>query len=134
MSGLTEPTATSTVRLSRLNRVGLVLAGLLASLDVGSLLFPPEAGQTGPPRSIWILDAVLGVVTLVAIVWAWRARVPRAAQRIVVAARTASAITALPALFVDVPTALKLLVGVFVLLTVVTVVLVLIPSRPRSRT
>lgn len=134
MSGSHHTMATSPVRLSRLNRAGLVLAGLLASLDVGSLLIPPEAGQPGPPRSVWILDAVLGVVTLVAIVWAWRARVPRGAQRVVVAARTASAITALPALFVDVPTALKVLVGVFVLLTVASVVMVLTPSRLRSLT
>ena len=70
----------------------------------------------------------MGVITVVAVVIGWRAA-RRSALRVAAGARILSAITALPAFFVDVPAALKLLVSVFVVVTVVAVVLMLAPAR-----
>ena len=52
------------------------------------------------------------MITVVAVVIGWRAA-RRSALRVAAGARILSAITALPAFFVDVSAALKLLVSVF---------------------
>lgn len=114
--------------LTTLNKVGLALAALMGVSDVASLLTPTPDGEVGPPIGILALDSVLGVVTLVAVGWAFRTR-NRGAVRVVAAARIVSAITALPAFFVDIPEAIRLLAGFDVLLTVVVVVMVLTPAR-----
>jgi hypothetical protein len=127
-------TSTVTTRIARLttrNKVGLVLAVLLALGDVASLLQPPTAdGETGPPFSILLVDGLLGVLTIVGVVIAWRSA-SRGAIRVVAGSRIISAITAMPAFFVDVPAGIKLLVGVIVLVTLATVVLIMTPARDR---
>jgi peptidoglycan/LPS O-acetylase OafA/YrhL len=83
----------------------------------------------GPPYSILLLGAVLGLATLAGAAAAWRTG-RRGALRLVAGTRVLSAIAALPAFFVDeVPAVLKLLAAVAVVLTVVCVVLVLAPAR-----
>jgi hypothetical protein len=119
----TPPTSFTTV-----NKVGLVLAALLGVGDIVSLLSPTPEGETGPPYGILVLSSVLGLVTVVAVVWAFR-KLSRGAVRIVAATRIVSAITSLPAFFVDIPDALRLVTGVFVVLTVVVVVMILTPAR-----
>jgi hypothetical protein len=119
-------------QLSRLNKAGLVLAGVLGIVDVGSLAFPTPDGQVGPPYWILVLDSVLGVITLVGVAWALL-RQHRGAVRIVAAARVVSLITALPAFFVGPPAGLLLLVGAFAVITVVVVAMILTPPR-RSMT
>lgn len=114
--------------LSTVNKVGLGLAALLGVLDIASAFSPTPDGEVGPPIGILLLGGVLGVVTLVAVVWAFRS-CSRGAIRIVAAARIVSAITALPAFFVDIPDALRLTAGVGVILTVVVVVMILTPAR-----
>jgi hypothetical protein len=117
--------------LSRLNRIGLVLAGLLGLTDVLSIPTTPApgAGEEGPPVEVLIAATVLGVITLVAVVWAWRTG-SRVAARIVAGSRILSAVTALPAFFVEgVPPLLVGLAAAGVLVTIITVGLVL--SRPR---
>ena len=114
--------------LSRLNKVGLVLAGLLGVMDVGSLAFPTPDGQVGPPYWILVLDGILGVITVVGVVWAVL-RQHRGAIRVVAAARIVSLITALPAFFVDPPAGLLLLVGAYAVVTVVVVAMMLTPPR-----
>jgi hypothetical protein len=109
-------------------RAGLVLAALLAVLDVVSAFFPTPEGDVGPPLWIVVLGGLLGIATLGAVVLAWRTG-RRSALWTVVGTRVLSAITALPAFFVDVPAVLKVVVAVFVVLTVVCVVLVLSPAR-----
>jgi hypothetical protein len=109
-------------------RVGLVIAALLALGDVVSAFFPTPEGEIGPPLPIVLLGGLLGIGTLAAVVVAWRAG-RRGALRIVAGTRVLSAITALPAFFVDVPAWVKLVVAVGVVLTVVCVVLVLSPTR-----
>ena len=109
-------------------RTGLVIAALLGVADVVSAFFPTPDGQVGPPLAIVVLGGVIGLATLAAVAVAWR-RGRRGALRIVAGTRVLSAITALPAFFVDIPAWLKLLTAVFVVLTVVCVVLVLTPAR-----
>jgi hypothetical protein len=109
-------------------RVGLVLAALLAVGDVVSAFFPTPDGVVGPPLMIVVLGGLLGIATLAAVVVAWRSG-RRGALWIVAGTRVLSALAALPAFFVDVPTLVKLLVAVFVVLTIVSVALVLAPAR-----
>ena len=115
------------------NKVGLVLAGLLGAADISSFFTSPTApGEIGPPAGILVLDGVLGVITLVAVVAAFRTR-RRGWVRLAAGARICSMITALPAFFVGVPDWLVAMVSAFVVITVVTVVLMLLPTRRPSR-
>ncbi|MGI8899954.1 MAG: hypothetical protein ACR2HA_03335 [Nocardioides sp.] len=129
---MTVPTSFTTAPpnagLSRLNKVGLVLAAVLGLSDIVGSFSPTPEGEVGPPQAILVLGGLLGVVTVVGVVWAFRSA-SRTAVRIVAAARIISAITALPAFFVDVPAWLKLVVGLLMLVTVACVVMILTPAR-----
>jgi hypothetical protein len=114
--------------LSKINKAGLVLALLLGLADIAAPLQPTPDGEVGPPFAILLLGSVLGLITVVAVVVAWRTT-RRGAIRIAAGARIISVLTALPAFFVDVPASVKVLVGVFVLLTVATVTMMLTPTR-----
>lgn len=125
-------TTSTTAALSRANRIGLVLAGLLGLFDLVSLLTTPAPGpgEEGPPVEVLVACTVLGAITLVGVVWAWRTG-SRVAARVVAGSRILSAITSLPAFFVEgVPPAFVGLAAAGVLLTVVAVGLLL--SRPRT--
>lgn len=116
--------------LSGRTRTGLVIAGLLGLSDVLSILQPTPDGENGPPFSVLAVGLVLGLVTLAALVPAWRTG-NRKALRAVAGSRIVSAILALPAFFVDIPPALMVFASVAVALTVVSVVLILAPAgRP----
>lgn len=118
--------------LTTKNKVGLALAGLLGLADVPSFLTGAPDGETGPPQGILILDSILGVITIVAVVIAWRSA-SGAALRVAAGARIVSMLTALPAFFVDVPAFIKVLVTVFVIVTLTSLVLMFSPAR-RSTT
>lgn len=122
-------TPASRVPFSTANKVGLVIVGLLGALDLTALLNPTPPGEVGPPLAILVLDTVLGLVTVVAVVAAWRSR-RRGLARLAAGARILSMITALPAFFAGVPPMLVTLVAVLVVLTVAGVVLMLLPPRP----
>ncbi len=107
--------------LSTRQKVGLVLGGIYSAGNIASVLQPTPEGEVGPPFGILLISSVLGVVGLVAVVLAWRGS--RAAMRAAAGCIIVETITALPAFFVDVPTAVKMMVGAIVLLTVVTLVL-----------
>ena len=108
-------------------KVGLVLAGLLSLANVPSAFFPTPDGDVGPPYAILLLSSVLGIVGLVATVLAWRGNRP--ALRVVAGALVISALTSLPAVFVDVPAFVKALVALSVVITVATLVLMFSPPR-----
>ncbi|QIG45449.1 hypothetical protein G5V58_24275 [Nocardioides anomalus] len=127
MSSTTVTTRT-TVALSTAQKVGLVLCALYSLSNIPSFLFPADSGDDpGPPLSILVVDTLLGVVGLVAAILAWRGN--RVAHRIAAGAIIVITLTGLPAFFVDVPMAVKALVGFGVVLTVVIVVLMF--SGPR---
>ncbi len=76
--------------------IGLVLAGLFALMDVIPL---PAGDGEHPPVAVVIAGAVLGLITLVGIVPAWRGS--RAGVVAVIVTRLLSALTAVPAFFVE---------------------------------
>jgi hypothetical protein len=116
-------------RYSTLNKVGFVLAIVNGLVNVTSVANPTPEGQNGPPMVILVVDAVLGLGIIVAVLIGWL-RGRRAAIRAATAMLILAAITALPAFVVpDIPAGLVAGVGVYVLLTIVTIVLMLKPAR-----
>jgi hypothetical protein len=119
--------------LSRRNKVGLVLAGVLGLIDLTNLFtIPAESTDTpGPPVGVLVAGCVLGVITIVAVVHAWRTA-DRTGSRVAAGSRILSAVTALPALFVTgVPAWTVVVVAVYVVVTVVVIALILsLPAAP----
>ena len=120
---------TETTILSGKNKTGLVLCGLLGAADVASLAALSQHGtDNGPPAAVLVANAVLGVLTIAAVIFTWRTR-SRLGARIAAAARVLSALTAVPAFFVDdVSTGFIAGGGAVVVLTLLAVWLLL--SRP----
>lgn len=115
--------------LTTKNKVGLFVAGLLGVTDIFSpLIFKTPDGETGPPFGILLLDSLLGIITVAAVVVAWRTAT-RGAIRVAAGSRIISMLTALPAFFVDVDAAVKVTTAAFVIVTIVSVVLMLSPAR-----
>ncbi|TDU83183.1 hypothetical protein EV138_5645 [Kribbella voronezhensis] len=111
--------------MSRTFRAGLILFGLLS---VGDLAGPLLTDGEHPPMSIALIGAVLGLISLVLVVLAWRGE--RRAVVPLIVLRVLSAASALPAFFVgDVPAAALVAAGVTVALAVGGTVLVLLPAR-----
>jgi hypothetical protein len=100
-------------------RVGLVLLGLLSVGDIATLAL---TDGDHPPYAIAALGALLGVVSLVLVVQAYRD--PARPLRLLVGLRVLSAVTALPAFFVDdVPAGAEVGAAAIVVLTAVGVLL-----------
>ena len=116
------------MQLTKLNKAGLIIAFVLGLLDLTAPFQPTPDGEEGPPYAILLIDAVLGLITVIAVVIAWRTA-RRGAVRIAAGARIVSVVTALPAFFVDVPAALQALVGLFAVISVASVAMMLAPSR-----
>ncbi len=120
MSTMTATSVTRTV--SGRQRAGLVLGGLLSVVNIASGFESTPEGEVGPPDVVLWGGAVLGVVGLVAVVVAWRSG-NRGALRVAAGALVITALSTMPAFFVDVPPVLKVFAAGFVLLTVAAVVL-----------
>lgn len=75
---------------------GLVLAGLLA---LGDIATPFTSDGEHPPIAIGIATAVIGLLTVVGIVLAWRGS--RNGITTIIVTRLLSAVTAVPAFVVD---------------------------------
>jgi hypothetical protein len=111
--------------MSALYRSGIVLLGILSVIDVTAPLYTD--GQH-PPMIIAVIGSVLGLVSIVLAVLAWRGRMAAAVSLCVV--RVLSALTALPAFWVTgVPGPVVAVAGTFVVLTIVGVVLTLAGLR-----
>lgn len=125
MSTMTTAAATTT-RPTRAAKAGLVILGLLGLLDLLS-----ATDTSGPaPAVILVLGAITGLVTLGALVPAWRTG-NRAAIRAVVISRVVSILASVPVFFVDdLPTALVVASAGAVLLSVLGIYLVL--RRPQA--
>lgn len=127
MSSMTmNPVQTNPV-ISTKQKVGLGIAGLFSLANIPSFLTAPADGEVGPPMPVLIIGSVLGIIGVVAVVMAWRGN--RVALRVAAGAIIISTLTGLPAFFVDVPMAIKALVGFSVLLTVLAVVLMFSGDR-----
>lgn len=117
--------------LNTRNKIGLVIAGLISLANVPSVLAGTPEGEVGPPMVVLLVDTVCGVIGLVAVVVAWRGG-SRTALRVAAACVVISLVTALPALFVDVPAFIKVLVAVFTLVTLTALVLMFSADRRRA--
>ena len=116
------------MNLSTKNKVGLALAGLLGVIDLPSFLTSTPDGETGPPQGILVLGSICGLVTVIAVIIAWRSA-SGSAIRVAAGARIVSMLSALPAFFVDVPAFIKVLSAVFVIVTLASLVLMFSPAR-----
>ena len=111
--------------MSALYRSGVVLLGILSVIDLTAPLYTD--GQH-PPMIIAIIGSVLGLVSLVLAVLAWRGRAAAAVGLCVI--RVLSALTAVPAFWVTgVPGPVVAVAGSFISLTIVGVVLTLAGLR-----
>jgi len=111
--------------MSRTFRAGLIAFGLLS---VGDLATPLLTDGETPPMSIALIASALGLISLVLVVLAWRG-VRRAVVPLIVL-RVLSALTAVPAFFVDdVPGGAMAAAGVSIVLAVAGTALVLMPAR-----
>lgn len=100
-------------------RVGLVIFGLLSIGDIAML--PLTDGET-PPYAVAALAALLGLVSLVLTIQAFRD--PSKPLRLLIGLRVLSAVTALPAFFAgDVPAGAQAAASGVVVLTAVGVLL-----------
>ncbi|MCW2748152.1 MAG: hypothetical protein JWP10_1294 [Nocardioidaceae bacterium] len=114
--------------LSKKNKIGIVIAAVIAVPDLLSVVSPPTPdGETGPPIGILIVSSILAVITLVAVYFAWRGNA--AALRVVAGTRVLGVLTSLPAFFVDVPAGLKVAVAVYVVLTIAALILMFSPAK-----
>jgi hypothetical protein len=106
-------------------KFGLVLLGLLALADLST---PLATDGEHPPMSIAIGSAVIGLISLVLVGFAWRGK--RWTLAPLITLRLASALLAVPAFFAsDVPAGAVIAAGIGVGATVVGVVAVLLPKR-----
>jgi hypothetical protein len=118
----TTTTAPAAADWTTKNKVGLGLAVFYAVTNIPTVFIPVDNGD-GPPFAIGLICTVLAVVATVAGVVAWRRR-NRSAARLTAASLIVITLTALPAFFLDVPAAVKVLAAVGVLLMVAIVALV----------
>lgn len=129
-SGVAQP---AKAPLSGKTKTGYVLAVILGLGDLANLATIGQdlaPGQEGPPAGVTIVTALLGLITIVATVIAWRAR-SRPAVRVLVGARVLSLILGLPAFFVSgVPALAVVATAVFVVVTLVCLMLVL--AKPKD--
>jgi hypothetical protein len=122
----------TSVAVTKRMKVGFVLAVLLGLANIPFLFSPTPDGQDGPPYAVLVLSAVLGVVSVVAAVIAWRSG-SRTAIRVTAATVIINAVTTIPALFSDIDAGIKVAAAVTILASVASVVLILgRPSRPTN--
>ena len=115
--------------------VGYVILGILALADATT--FAQGSGDDAPPFIIALVSTILGLVTLVALYLVWSKRRAAAPDRrmvmTVVVSRAASAVFSIPAFFVDIPGFVKVIVAVFIVLTVVGIQLVRPELQPAAQ-
>ena len=126
----TMPATAVTVTSPRL-RAGLAISAFLGLVNIPFLFAPTPSGQEGPPLPVLVLSALVGLVSVVCAVVAWRSG-NRLAIRINAAALLLNALTSLPAFFVDIDAWIKVGSAVSILLTVAALVLTLRPATGRA--
>ena len=119
----TMPTTTITGR----QKAGLALALLIGAANIPSVFSPTPEGEEGPPYAVLLVGAVLGVITIVSAVMAWRGNRP--ALRVCAGSLVVNVLLTLPAFFVDVPSWIKAASAFFTLLTIAAIVLIFSTAR-----
>lgn len=108
-------------------RVGLVIAAILGLADVAALA---TGDGEFPPVWVAVVAVILGLITLVGVFLGWRGS--RNGIGVVILSRALSALSALPAFFIeDVPGGAQVVALVFILVTAVVIALLLPAWRRR---
>jgi hypothetical protein len=113
-------------------KIGLGLAILLGLANIPFVLSPTPDGQEGPPTVVLVFSLVIGVLSIITAVIAWRTG-NTAALRITAACVIINALSSIPAFFVDVDAGIKVAVAVTILVSVASVVLMFSRSPDRLR-
>ncbi len=121
---MTAMTTTSVASTTGRFRAGLAVSAFLGVTNIPFLFAPGPDGDSGPPTVVLVVSGLLGVVSLVCAVVAWRSG-NRLAVRINAAALIINALLSMPAFFVDIAAWVKVGAAVSVLLTLVALVLTL---------
>lgn len=117
-------TAAGTTTPSTSVRVGLALSIILGLANLPFLLLDVDWGADKPPFALLLLNAALGMVSVVCAAVAWSSG-NRLAIRINAAALIINAIMVVPGLFLGGPVWIPVLSGVTIVLTVIAVVLMM---------
>ncbi|RNL77738.1 hypothetical protein [Nocardioides marmorisolisilvae] len=130
MTNLTTSSAATTWTTK--NRIGIALAVLYAVANIPTVLIP-AGNDDGPPFAVGLICTILAVVATAAGVVAWR-QGSRSAARLAAASLIVITLSALPAFFLDVPAAVKVLaaVGVLLMVAIVTLVFSGAPGEARA--
>ena len=107
-------------------RAGLIVAFVLGLLDIIFTFVP--VGSGGPPLFILVIGLLLGLITCVCVALVWRSTASGSA----VGHRGhphLSSLSAIPAFGADIPSWIKVLVAVQIVVTLVDLVLLLQPNR-----
>ncbi len=131
MSTITTSTPTNHRTPSASVRAGLALSALIGVANLPFLVPDIDWGPDEPPYPLLVLAAVVGMVSVVCAVIAWRSG-NRRALRINAAALIFNALMVIPGLFGDTPAFITIASAWFVVTTVVAVVLTMRrASEPR---
>jgi len=101
---------------------------VLGSIDLPALLNTSGTVADGPPAGVLVADLVLGIVMVAAAGFAWRT-VSRSAATIASVANILQGLTVIPAFLTPAPLAWRVLAGLIIVWTTVSVALTLSRSR-----
>jgi hypothetical protein len=121
---MTTMTTTSATTTTGPFRAGLALSALIGLENLAFVLVPTPDGQDNPPVLVIVASAAIGLVSVVCAVLAWRSG-NRLAVRINAAALIITALLTMPAFFVDIPSWIKAVGALSIILTVAALVLTL---------
>ena len=114
-------TSTSTTPTTSV-RVGLALSIILGLMNLPFLFMDIDWGTEAPPFALLLLNAVLGMVSVVCAAIAWNSG-NRLAIRINAAALILNALMVVPGLFIDTTTFITVATAAIIVTTVIAVVL-----------
>ena len=124
MTSVAATTTGTTTTPAATVRVGLALSIILGLSNLPVLFLDVDWGANVPPYALLLLNAALGLVSVVCAVIAWNSG-NRLAIRINAAALIVNAIMIVPGLFFNGPVWMPVLSGVTIVLTVIAVVLMM---------
>ena len=120
MTTTTQTTATPTTSV----RIGLALSIIIGLGNLPFLFLDVDWGTSSPPFALLLLNAAIGMVSVVCAAIAWNSG-NRLAIRVNAAALIVNALMVVPGLFIETTTFITVLSAVIVVATVVAVVLMM---------
>ena len=113
-------------------RAGLALSAIIGLGNLPFLLFDIDWGANEPPLALLLLNAAIGMVSVVCAIVAWNSG-NRKAIRINAAALIINALMVLPGLFIDTTAFITVISAVVVVATLVAVVVTMRRERTPVR-